>query len=118
MKSTSSFHILEVGNDCLEISGDQAFCRSKMQIKENNVLIDTCTRFMLTTRFRSFMLLERQTYPRDVVIHHQVGRGPFAPSIMPFAVKLETYLRMVKVPYMVIIVLRSISMDEIRCVGF
>lgn len=89
-----------------------------MQIKENNVLIDTCTRFMLTTRLRSFMLLERQTYPRDVVIHHQVGRGPFAPSIMPFAVKLETYLRMVKVPYMVIIVLRSISMDEIRCVGF
>nr|XP_022326069.1 failed axon connections homolog [Crassostrea virginica] len=41
----------------------------------------------------------RQVFPRDVVIHHQVGRGPFAPSIMPFAVKLETYLRMVKVPY-------------------
>lgn len=118
MTSIHVLYILEERNNCLDISGDQAFCRPNMQIKENNVLIGTCTRFMLTTRFRSFMLLERQTYPRDVVIHHQVGRGPFAPSIMPFAVKLETYLRMVKVPYMVIIVLRSISMDEIRCECF
>ncbi|XP_048778694.1 failed axon connections homolog [Ostrea edulis] len=42
----------------------------------------------------------RKQYPKNVVIHHQVGRGPFAPSIMPFAVKLETYLRMNNVPYL------------------
>ncbi|XP_046551636.1 failed axon connections homolog isoform X2 [Haliotis rubra] len=38
-------------------------------------------------------------YPRDTVIHHQVDRGPYAPSMTPFAVKLETYLRMAKIPY-------------------
>ncbi|XP_062607824.1 failed axon connections homolog, partial [Saccostrea cucullata] len=41
----------------------------------------------------------RKSYPRDTVIHHTIARGPFAPSITPFAVKLETYLRMAKVPY-------------------
>ncbi|XP_046551644.1 failed axon connections homolog [Haliotis rubra] len=37
--------------------------------------------------------------PRDTVILHQIGRGPYAPSLTPFAVKLETYLRMARIPY-------------------
>jgi hypothetical protein len=41
-------------------------------------------------------------YPKCTVILHQAGRGPFAPSLSPFAVKLETYLRMAKIPYKVI----------------
>ncbi|XP_062569153.1 failed axon connections homolog isoform X2 [Saccostrea cucullata] len=43
--------------------------------------------------------MSAKSYPRDTVIHHQTGRGPFAPSLTPFAVKLETYLRMAKVPF-------------------
>ncbi|XP_067666077.1 failed axon connections homolog [Haliotis asinina] len=41
----------------------------------------------------------KKEYPRDTVIHHQIGRGPYAPSMTPFAVKLETYLRMARIPY-------------------
>ncbi|XP_048239532.1 failed axon connections homolog [Haliotis rufescens] len=43
----------------------------------------------------------RKDYPRDTVILHQVGRAPYAPSMTPFAVKLETYLRMARIPYQV-----------------
>ncbi|XP_062596264.1 failed axon connections homolog [Saccostrea cucullata] len=39
------------------------------------------------------------SYPRDMIIHHTISRGPFAPSFTPFSVKLETYFRMAKVPY-------------------
>ncbi|XP_052722079.1 failed axon connections homolog [Crassostrea angulata] len=42
----------------------------------------------------------KKNYPPNTIIHHQIGRGPYAPSITPFAVKLETYLRMTKVPFM------------------
>uniref|UniRef100_A0A8W8KXW2 Failed axon connections-like protein n=2 Tax=Magallana gigas TaxID=29159 RepID=A0A8W8KXW2_MAGGI len=42
----------------------------------------------------------KKAYPSNTIIHHQIGRGPYAPSITPFAVKLETYLRMAKVPYL------------------
>ncbi|XP_067667471.1 failed axon connections homolog [Haliotis asinina] len=38
-------------------------------------------------------------YPRDTVIHHQMVRGAYVPSMTPFAVKLETYLRMARIPY-------------------
>lgn len=38
-------------------------------------------------------------YPKDTVILHQIGRAPYAPSLTPFAIKLETYLRMAKIPY-------------------
>ncbi|XP_041361706.1 failed axon connections homolog [Gigantopelta aegis] len=37
--------------------------------------------------------------PRDLVILRQIGRGPYAPSMSPFPLKLETYLRMAKIPY-------------------
>jgi len=36
---------------------------------------------------------------KNVVVLHQVQRGKFTPSISPFPLKLETYLRMAKIPY-------------------
>ncbi|XP_070540923.1 failed axon connections homolog [Ptychodera flava] len=38
-------------------------------------------------------------YPQDTVILHQIGRGRYAPSLSPFPLKLETYLRFAKIPY-------------------
>ncbi|XP_052090757.1 failed axon connections homolog [Mytilus californianus] len=46
----------------------------------------------------------REEYPKDTVILHQYGRAPYAPSMSPFAIKLETYLRMAKIPYMVCLI--------------
>ncbi|CAC5358653.1 unnamed protein product [Mytilus coruscus] len=43
---------------------------------------------------------EKKKYPRDTVILHQISRGPFAPSISQYVMKLETYLRFAKIPYM------------------
>ena len=33
------------------------------------------------------------------IILYQWGVGPYVPSLSPFALKLETYLRMAKIPY-------------------
>jgi hypothetical protein len=41
----------------------------------------------------------REDYPRDTVILHQPDRAPYAPSLTPLGVKLETFLRMTKLPY-------------------
>lgn len=38
-------------------------------------------------------------YPRDKVIVHQIAKGTYAPSLGHFVVKLETYLRIAKIPY-------------------
>ena len=38
-------------------------------------------------------------YPRDTVIVHQFLKGTYAPSLGHFVVKLETYLRIAKIPY-------------------
>lgn len=38
---------------------------------------------------------------QDVVLLHQLPRGRFTPTISPFSLKLETYLRMAKIPYQV-----------------
>ncbi len=43
----------------------------------------------------------RKVWPRDKVVIHQIGRGPYAPSLSPFPLKLETYCRMAKIPHMV-----------------
>ncbi|XP_046551615.1 failed axon connections homolog [Haliotis rubra] len=52
---------------------------------------------------RKLLLKQKaKEYPRDTVILHQIGRGPYAPSMTPFAVKLETYLRMARIPYQVV----------------
>lgn len=42
----------------------------------------------------------KKNVPADVVVLHQIGRGNLAPSISPFPLKLETFLRMTKIPYM------------------
>ncbi|CAG2255999.1 Failed axon connections homolog [Mytilus edulis] len=41
----------------------------------------------------------KKDHPRDTVILHQFDRGPYAPSMTPYAIKVETYLRMAKIPY-------------------
>ena len=46
---------------------------------------------------------ENQTHPKDVVILHQFPRGYKVPSASPFALKLETYLRMADITYKVIL---------------
>ncbi|XP_041361352.1 failed axon connections homolog [Gigantopelta aegis] len=38
-------------------------------------------------------------YPRDTVMVHQFGKGSRGPSISPFVIKLETYLRMANIQY-------------------
>ena len=38
-------------------------------------------------------------YSRDTVIVHQFLKGTYAPSLGHFVVKLETYLRIAKIPY-------------------
>ncbi|CAC5358794.1 unnamed protein product [Mytilus coruscus] len=45
------------------------------------------------------MEIKRKDTGPDTVILHQIGRGPYAPSLTPYAIKLETYLRMAKIPY-------------------
>ncbi|VDH91671.1 Hypothetical predicted protein [Mytilus galloprovincialis] len=42
----------------------------------------------------------KSNVPPGVVVLYQIGRGNFAPSISPFPLKLETFLRMTKIPYM------------------
>ncbi|XP_063424050.1 failed axon connections homolog isoform X1 [Mytilus trossulus] len=41
----------------------------------------------------------KKNYPPDTVILHQIGRGPYASSMTPYAIKLETYLLMANIPY-------------------
>ncbi len=46
---------------------------------------------------------QRNTYASNTVIVHQFPRGLRAPSISPFCLKLETWLRMNNIPYIVCI---------------
>ncbi len=39
----------------------------------------------------------RAKYPKDVVVLHQFPRGMRAPHVSPFALKLETWLRMANI---------------------
>ncbi|XP_033732092.1 failed axon connections homolog [Pecten maximus] len=51
-------------------------------------------------RFKAFQT-SRKVYPRDTIVINQIGRGPYVPSLTPFAIKLETYFRMEGIPYQV-----------------
>jgi hypothetical protein len=46
---------------------------------------------------------KRKAYPKDVVILHQFPRGARAPSVSPFPIKLETWLRITGIKYQVLI---------------
>lgn len=48
---------------------------------------------------------KRKSCPPNTVLLHQFRRGEWAPNISPFPLKLETYLRMAKIPYQVIIII-------------
>ncbi|KAL5013149.1 hypothetical protein ScPMuIL_007419 [Solemya velum] len=52
--------------------------------------------------FRDYSKWQTKDYPKDVVLLRQTDRGPFAPSLSPFPIKLETYLRIAKIPYKII----------------
>ena len=46
--------------------------------------------------------LKQKKYPKYQVILHQYQRGLRAPSLSPYALKLETWLRMANIPYQVL----------------
>ncbi|GFN79322.1 failed axon connections [Plakobranchus ocellatus] len=48
--------------------------------------------------------------PKDTVVLHQYGAAPSVPSISPFVMKLETYLRVADIPY---IIISSCSNDSV-----
>ena len=58
-----------------------------------------------------FYFFRRKNYndPPDTVILCTMPRGPAAPSISPFPIKLETYLRVANIPHKVIANVMSIS---------
>ena len=57
---------------------------------------------MTRDHFRVFRT--RSSWPADLVVIHKLGKGPAAPSLSPYPIKLETYLRMAKIHYVVRII--------------
>lgn len=49
--------------------------------------------------WRSLKKPKKKQYPKDTVVLHFTRRGPNIPSFVPFAVKLETFLRFANIPY-------------------
>ncbi|XP_062591143.1 failed axon connections homolog isoform X2 [Saccostrea cucullata] len=43
-----------------------------------------------------------QSFPKDVVLLHHCGKGPYVPSLSPFIIKLETFLKMAGIPYQIV----------------
>ncbi|XP_078325126.1 failed axon connections homolog [Crassostrea virginica] len=70
----------------------------KIYCKE--ICVSAAVGVVMVTIIKRRMKRIKKVYPANLVVHHQVGRGPHAPSLTPFAMKLETYLRMAKVPYL------------------
>ncbi|XP_067666045.1 failed axon connections homolog [Haliotis asinina] len=79
-----------------------AFTDLDTSLKVLYVVGGTVVAFVTAVGLRNLFFKQTKTkndYPRDRVIHHLTPRGPYAPSMTPFSVKLETYLRMAKIPY-------------------
>ncbi|KAK7091684.1 failed axon connections homolog [Littorina saxatilis] len=60
------------------------------------VVIVSVLFFFFRRRTESFVTPDA---PRDVVLLHQLGHGVECPSLSPFVLKVETYLRINKIPY-------------------
>lgn len=52
-----------------------------------------CFFFLIRKRWRDV--------PKDVVLVHAFPKSRFAPNVSPFVLRLETYLRLAKIPYQV-----------------
>ena len=84
------------------VHGNKTIKHSKAQA---DVLTELSNNNFLQTKISFCYFYSKKTnndYPKGTVILHQTGRGPFAPSLSPFTVKLETYLRIAKIPYKVL----------------
>ncbi|XP_070539584.1 failed axon connections homolog [Ptychodera flava] len=60
----------------------------------------------------------KKGFPRDTVVLHQIGRGKYAPSISPFPIKLETYLRFANIPYVSVHGTKTSSKGKIPWIEF
>jgi hypothetical protein len=64
--------------------------------------VGICSLSILTSWYKKRKRIERRkSYSKDMVVLHQYPRGLRAPNLSPFAVKLETWLRMADIPYQV-----------------
>lgn len=50
---------------------------------------------------RNYSRWRTKNFPTDVVLFHHTMRGPWTPSITPFAIKAETYMRLANISYKV-----------------
>lgn len=58
--------------------------------------------FLIMKLCRNSRRIQVQAVPDDVVLLHHCGKGPHAPSLSPFILKLETFLRVTRTPYQII----------------
>jgi hypothetical protein len=69
---------------------------------QNSNLQPTFLQYLLSVKLTMTCCRKKLPAPRNiVVVHHFFGRGCTVPSKSPFPMKLETFLRMTKTPYMV-----------------
>lgn len=66
------------------------------------VILLTSILFVILKFCRNSKRVPAQTVPEDVVLLHHCGQGPHAPSLSPFILKLETFLRVTQTPYQII----------------
>ena len=91
------------GKTCLRMSQVIEVVKnvSKNPVVRTAVLILVPT-VVSVVAFRKYKRAQRRkAYPKDVVILHQYPNGFRAPSPSPWSLKLETWLRMAKIPYQV-----------------
>lgn len=69
------------------------------------IIYSLCTsiQFILTCPY--CVCCRIQSCSHDVVLLHHCGKGPHAPSLSPFILKLETFFKMAEIPYQVCTVL-------------